>query len=210
MARGALKGLKRNRPAPGEKGASKGQVSQGLGGRLTTQGNGGGGATNSNGTTDLDGVDLVSWLNCECFFSLVLVGLLAALPFNLHTQELMQTPETYVARAVELSGEGSWDKAATLYERAVNTEETAERHELLADALVHSERKEEALWHYGRAINLYVDDKESKVSTLMSLGKVQTEEGLTEDAVQTYLQVLELQRGQEDVDLADAHFQVSV
>lgn len=63
-----------------------------------------------NGGADLESGDLVSWLNCECFFSLVLVGLLAALPFNLHTQELMQTPETYVARAMELSGEGAFDK----------------------------------------------------------------------------------------------------
>lgn len=55
----------------------------------------------------------MSWVNCECFFSLVLVGLLAALPFNLHTQELMQTPETYVARAMELSGEGAFDKVGT-------------------------------------------------------------------------------------------------
>lgn len=38
------------------------------------------------------------------------MGLLAALPFNLHTQELMQTPETYVARAMELSEEGAFDK----------------------------------------------------------------------------------------------------
>lgn len=35
-------------------------------------------------SADLEGPDLVGWLNCECFFSLVLVGLLAALPFNLH------------------------------------------------------------------------------------------------------------------------------
>lgn len=71
---------------------------------------GAGGATSPNGGADLDNADLVSWLNCECFFSLVLVGLLAALPFNLHTQELMQTPETYVARAMELSEEGAFDK----------------------------------------------------------------------------------------------------
>lgn len=58
----------------------------------------------------MDNAELVSWLNCECFFSLVLVGLLAALPFNLHTQELMQTPETYVARALELSEDGAFDK----------------------------------------------------------------------------------------------------
>lgn len=64
----------------------------------------------TNGSADLDSGDLVSWLNCECFFSLVLVGLLAALPFNLHTQELMQTPETYVARAMEFSGDGAFEK----------------------------------------------------------------------------------------------------
>lgn len=69
-----------------------------------------GGVLNANGTSDLDGGDLVSWLNCECVFSLIFVGLLAALPFNLHTQELMQTPETYVARAIELSGERAYDK----------------------------------------------------------------------------------------------------
>lgn len=69
-----------------------------------------GSGASPNGGPDLDGGDLVSWLNCECFFSLVLVGLLAALPFNLHTQELMQTPETYVARAMELSGDGAFDK----------------------------------------------------------------------------------------------------
>lgn len=67
-------------------------------------------APTPNGGADLDNADLVSWLNCECFFSLVLVGLLAALPFNLHTQELMQTPETYVTRAMELSEEGAFDK----------------------------------------------------------------------------------------------------
>lgn len=33
MARGALKGLKRNRPTPGEKVVVKGQLSQGTGGR---------------------------------------------------------------------------------------------------------------------------------------------------------------------------------
>lgn len=74
-----------------------------------------GGASSPNGGADLDNADLVSWLNCECFFSLVLVGLLAALPFNLHTQELMQTPETYVARAMELSEEGAFDKVLLLF-----------------------------------------------------------------------------------------------
>lgn len=78
-----------------------------------------GGIAPSNGGADLDNGDLVSWLNCECFFSLVLVGLLAALPFNLHTQELMQTPETYVARAMEFSGEGAFDKVRSVPDSVV-------------------------------------------------------------------------------------------
>lgn len=54
-------------------------------------------------------------------------------------------------------------KAASLYERAVNTEETAERHVLLAEALVLAERQNEALWHFGRAADLY-DDRHYKAS----------------------------------------------
>lgn len=53
-------------------------------------------------------------------------------------------------------------QAASLYERAVNAEETAERHALLAEALVQAERRNEALWHYERAANLY-DDRQYKV-----------------------------------------------
>ena len=53
-------------------------------------------------------------------------------------------------------------QAASLYERAVNIEETAERHVFLGEALVLAERKGEALWHYGRAADLY-DDREYKV-----------------------------------------------
>lgn len=55
-------------------------------------------------------------------------------------------------------------QAASLYERAVNIEETAERHVFLGEALVLAERKGEALWHYGRAADLY-DDREYKVRT---------------------------------------------
>lgn len=53
-------------------------------------------------------------------------------------------------------------QAASLYERAVNIEETAERHVFLGEALVLAERKEEAMWHYGRAADLF-DDREYKV-----------------------------------------------
>lgn len=44
----------------------------------------------------------------------------------------------------------------------MNIEETAERHVFLGEALVLAERKGEALWHYGRAADLY-DDREYKV-----------------------------------------------
>ncbi|CAM9888718.1 unnamed protein product [Ectocarpus sp. 6 AP-2014] len=210
MARGALKGLKRTRPSAGEKVVVKGQLAQGGAGRSPGQNTVGsqGAASSPNAGAELDNAELVSWLNCECFFSLVLVGLLAALPFNLHTQELMQTPETYVARALELSEDGAFDKAASLYERAVNIEETAERHVLLGEALVLAERKGEALWHYGRAADLF-DDREYKVSTLVSLGQVQTEEGYSDDAVETYLQVLSLQQDEDPDEVADAHVQAS-
>eukprot|EP00903_Cladosiphon_okamuranus_P019910 g18299.t1 len=121
----------------------------------------------------------------------------------------MQTPETYVARAMELSEEGAFDKAASLYERAVNIEETAERHVFLGEALVLAERRGEALWHYGRAADLY-DDREYKVSTLLSLGQVQTEEGYSSDAVETYLKVLSLQEDEDPDEVADAHVQVAI
>lgn len=54
------------------------------------------------------------------------------------------------------------EQAASLYERAVNTEETAERHDRLAEALVLAERKDQALWHFRRAADLY-DDRQYKV-----------------------------------------------
>lgn len=55
-------------------------------------------------------------------------------------------------------------QAALLYERAVKTEETPERHVFLAEALVLGERKDEALWHYERAAGLY-EDRQKKVCT---------------------------------------------
>lgn len=55
------------------------------------------------------------------------------------------------------------EQAASLYERAVNTEETAERHDRLAEALVLAERKDQALWHFRRAADLY-DDRQDKAS----------------------------------------------
>lgn len=49
----------------------------------------------------------------------------------------------------------------------------------------------------------------SQVSTLVSLGQVQTEEGYSDDAVETYLQVLSLQQDEDPDEVADAHVQAS-
>ena len=54
-------------------------------------------------------------------------------------------------------------QAASLYERAVNVEETAERHAMLAKALVLAQRRSESLWHYMRAADLYEEDDPNKV-----------------------------------------------
>lgn len=43
----------------------------------------------------------------------------------------------------------------------MNTEETAERHNMLAEALVLAKRKDQALWHFRRAADLY-DDRQYK------------------------------------------------
>lgn len=102
----------------------------------------------------------VSWFNCECFFSLVLVGLLAALPFNLHTNDLLQTRESYVQRAEGFFSDGAFDKAASLYERAVNAEETADGHVFLAETLVRVSRVEDAIRHYHLAADLYTDERD--------------------------------------------------
>ncbi len=42
----------------------------------------------------------------------------------------------------------------------------------------------------------------------MSLGQVQTEEGYSDDAVETYLQILSLQEDEDPDEVADAHVQV--
>ena len=86
--------------------------------------------------------DLIGWLNCECFFSLILVALLAALPFNLHPTEMYQTRDTFVSRAEEYFSEGAFSKAVTFYKRAIEAEETAIGHIYLAEALTHAKTQE--------------------------------------------------------------------
>ncbi|CAM9639842.1 unnamed protein product, partial [Phaeothamnion confervicola] len=42
----------------------------------------------------------------QCAFSLLLVGLLAALPFNLHTHDLLHTRDGCSSRAAKFFNEG--------------------------------------------------------------------------------------------------------
>lgn len=221
MARGTLKNLKRARPTPGKASATADTggpgssstftpstkdatsasppVGAGTGGRDAARLAGGG----------LDGGDLVGWLNCECFFSLVLVGLLALLPLNLHTLDLLQTRETYVARAEELLSTGSFEKAAWLFERALTVEETPDGHLHLADSLARLSRPDEAVQHYHRAVDLYTNDKD-KIETLVTIGKLHSSLGRADLALQSYGEVLKLQPETETPEVADAHYRVAV
>jgi len=36
--------------------------------------------------SEFTGDEVTGWMNCECLFSVLLVGILVALPFNLHTK----------------------------------------------------------------------------------------------------------------------------
>ena len=67
------------------------------------------------------------WATCECVFSIVLVGLLCALPFNVGAGYFAQTRESFVMRAEELFSDGAFEKAAALYQRAVDADETWRR-----------------------------------------------------------------------------------
>jgi hypothetical protein len=86
MARGTLKNLKRARPS-----STRQTVGRDIGGQDP--------ASLAQAGADLYGADLVGWLNCECLFSLILVGLLAALPFNLHCNG---ADESYAMRPVSI------------------------------------------------------------------------------------------------------------
>ncbi|CAM9615711.1 unnamed protein product [Chrysoparadoxa australica] len=193
MARGTLKNVKRSRA---EKGATK-----------------------SSAVATLQAQDLSSeaaaidywgaWLNCECLFSLLLVGLLAALPFNLHANDLLQTREGYATRAADLFHEGSYEQAAHLYERAIAAEETAEGHAYLAETLMKVGRAEEAIRHYYRAADMHTDASR-KAAVLSSLGKLQGRLGRPDQAVQSYTEVLGLQSDEESPEAAEAHVQVAL
>lgn len=152
---------------------------------------------------------LGGWVNCECFFSLVLVALLAALPFNLQTHEMMsQSKDSYLNRADALFSDGAFDKAASLYERAVNTEETAQGHLYLAEALMKVNRLDQAAKHYQRAASLFEQPKE-KASMFSYLGKLHTEAGNEELALDSYWHVLDLYSSGDPLALADAHVLVA-
>ena len=89
----------------------------------------------SDGNEIFDAIEGASggWINCECFFSLVLVGVLAALPFNMHTKDLLASQSGFVEMAKELYYEKNFAKAASFYERALNVEASADIYERAAE-----------------------------------------------------------------------------
>ncbi|OQS01878.1 methyltransferase [Thraustotheca clavata] len=112
----------------------------------------------------------MGWFNCECFLSLLLVGVLVALPFNLHnTKDLLQSRETYLFQAAEMIKVGACDDAVMLYERALVVQENAFIHNQLADALSKCGRTNDALDHYLSGIRLE-ETHRRKVPSLVSMG----------------------------------------
>ena len=152
MARGALKNVPRRRPADRQKETTAG-IGQMQGGAL------------------LDELDSMNgWLTCECLFSFTLVFflLLAAIPFNLYSSDLYQTRDFFVLKAEEHAAAGAYATAATLFEKAVRVDETADGHMFLADTLVRAGRAGATVTHYQRASDLYslVEDERNQTSAL--------------------------------------------
>jgi hypothetical protein len=57
-----------------------------------------------------DDADVFPWINCECIFSLILIILLALLPFNLGNEDLSLKRERFVTKAEEFYRNGYFDK----------------------------------------------------------------------------------------------------
>ena len=148
------------------------------------------------------------FFNCECVFSLFLVALLAALPFNINAGYFRQSRESFVMRAEELFSDGAFDTAAALYQRAVDAEETPDGHVFLAETLVRVARVPDAIAHYERAAALY-DDARERVAALASAARLHVERGSAAEAVAAYVRVLELDPGLRSPEVADAHVQLA-
>eukprot|EP00968_Pinguiococcus_pyrenoidosus_P017814 scaffold1803_cov261-Pinguiococcus_pyrenoidosus.AAC.1 len=216
MARGTLKSLKRTRPS--EKVAKvgfhrafgltkpKGKASSGTSG----VNNSGASANSAANAEELD--DLVSWLNCECLVSLLLVGVLAALPFNLQSNDFLNTRENFVTRAEDYYKSGALDKAAALYDRAVSVEETAEGHLYLAETLAHPDlnRLHDAIRHYERAAELYHEDEEERIGIWKSVGKLYTDVDRPDLAVESYQKVLDAYDDADPAEVAEANLQLGL
>ncbi|KAH8069989.1 hypothetical protein JL721_5532 [Aureococcus anophagefferens] len=110
------------------------------------------------------------FFNCECVFSLFLVALLAALPFNINAGYFRQSRESFVMRAEELFSDGAFGTAAALYQRAVDAEETPDGHVFLAETLVRVARVPDAIAHYERAAALYDDARERLAAYSLGAG----------------------------------------
>ncbi|KAH8047113.1 hypothetical protein JL722_13270 [Aureococcus anophagefferens] len=145
------------------------------------------------------------FFNCECVFSLFLVALLAALPFNINAGYFRQSRESFVMRAEELFSDGAFGTAAALYQRAVDAEETPDGHVFLAETLVRVARVPDAIAHYERAAALY-DDARERVAALAGRGSIA---GAQRRGRRAHVRVLELDPGLRSPEVADAHVQLA-
>ena len=82
--------------------------------------------------------------------------------------------EFFVLKAEEQAAAGAYTTAATLFEKAVRVDETAEGHVFLADTLVRAGRAGAAVVHYQRATDLYglVEDERNQTTVLMRFSSV--------------------------------------
>ncbi|ETW00373.1 hypothetical protein, variant [Aphanomyces invadans] len=149
------------------------------------------------------------WFNCECFLSLVLVGVLVALPFNLHsTKDLLQSRDTYIVKAVELMKVGSCDDAVNLYERALIVEESAMIHHQLADALTQCGRPKEALGYYLSGIRLE-ESTHRKVPSLMAVGDLFLKQSDYNMATRTFETIVSILQDDPTKDLVEAYMKLA-
>ncbi|KAH9116755.1 hypothetical protein LEN26_000125 [Aphanomyces euteiches] len=180
-------------------------------------------STKRNSSSDTEGYDeqyaltdecsveeSVGWLNCECVLSLLLIGVLVALPFNLHHTkvDLIQSRDNYIVKAVEMVKVGACDDAVMLYERALVVDDSAHIHNQMADALSQCGKTSEALAHYMFAIHLEETNKR-KVPSLMAIGDLYLKNMNYPMASKSFESIVSILRDEPTTDLVEAYIKLA-
>ena len=177
MARGTMKSIKRNRPEKSAKASPSEAAGGGEAGAISLG----------------EELEDAGWLNCECLVSLILVVLLAALPFNLQANDFMSTRDSILQRAEELASMGHLDKALGLYDRLISIEETPYSHMRVAEVLAEASQHSRAIGHYKRAAALCTDAQaEEQVAAEASAGDLHLTLGRFAEAAASYEAALAL------------------